>query len=77
MLIKHDAKIKVTTTYCDRTETEVMDPKRLDGHLLVLGCLYNVSGYYNPHAPRVTVKVLDKRDILRNGKLCDCGECIK
>jgi hypothetical protein len=77
MLVKHDAKIKVTTTYCDgrARETEIMEPKQLEGYLLVLGCMYNVSGYYNPHAPKVRIKLINKNDILRDGELCDCKYC--
>lgn len=77
MLVKHDAKIRVTTTYCDwGTEKEIMTPTQLEGHLLVLGCLYNVSGYHNPHRPKVKIKILNKSDILGNGKLCDCEDCV-
>ena len=83
MLVRHDAKIRVITTFpiCPDgshlqkcRETKVMTPSQLEGHLLVLGALYNVSGYVNPNKPRIVYKIRPE-DVLGNGKLCPCEDC--
>ena len=71
--IKHNAVLEVKTKYSKHTEIDYMNPEQLRGHLFVLGAMYNVSGYYNPEKPEVTFRVLN--GILKDGELCDCGNC--
>jgi hypothetical protein len=75
--VRHDAQIEVTTTYFDHVDVDVMPISQLEGHLLVLGGLYNVSGYYNPLRPKVSYKFVDlKKATLKKGELCSCKECV-
>jgi hypothetical protein len=74
--VRHDAQVEVTTTFCDHVDVEVMTIKQLEGRLFTLGCLYNVSGYYNPLRPRVTYNFVDlKKASLKKGELCSCYDC--
>jgi hypothetical protein len=74
--VRHDAQVEVTTTFCDSVDVEVMTIKQLEGRLLTLGCLYNVSGYYNPLRPKVTYNFVDlKKATLKKGELCSCHDC--
>lgn len=73
--LRHDAQIKTTIKYPDgKKVVDILTPQQLEGRLLTLGCLYNVSGYYNPDRPTVRIKILNGR--LKQGKLCDCIDCI-
>lgn len=75
--VRHDAEIIVTTTYWDHEDVETMTIDQLEGHLLVLGGLYNVSGYYNPHRPKVSYDFVDlKKSTLKKGELCSCKKCL-
>jgi hypothetical protein len=74
--VRHDAQVNVTTTYFDHVDVDVMTVKQLEGYLLTLGCLYNVSGYYNPLRPKVTYNFVDlKKATLKKGELCTCYDC--
>lgn len=76
--VRHDAEIRVTTTYCDGrpTDTQKMTIDNLEGYLLTLGALYNVSGYYNPHRPKVSYRFVNKRKaFLKEGEFCTCAKC--
>jgi len=77
--VRCDAPIRVTTKYCDGRETDVqlMEIRQLEGYLLTMGCIYAVSGYYNPHAPKISYKLVNKNDILQEGELCCCRHCTK
>jgi hypothetical protein len=76
--VRHDAKIRVTTSWPEgRIDVEVMTIDDLEGYLLTLGCLYNVSGYYNPIKPKVSYHFVNKRKaFLTKGKLCSCKKCL-
>lgn len=77
--VRHDAEIIVTTTYCDgrSPDEETMTIDELEGYLLVMGGLYNVSGYYNPHRPKVSYRFVDlKKATLKKGELCSCKRCV-
>lgn len=72
--VAHDAKIRVTIKFPDKKrEVEILTPEQLEGRLLTLGCLYNVSGYYNPYQPTVKFKILS--GYLKDGELCSCTRC--
>lgn len=77
--VRHDAKLRVITTWPDgRVDKNTMTPEGLEGHLLTLGCLYNVSGYYNPYKPKVRYWFMNKkRDWLKEGELCSCKRCLE
>jgi hypothetical protein len=75
--VRHDAEIIVTTTYCDHEDMETMTIDQLEGYLLVMGGLYNVSGYYNPHRPKVSYRFVNlKVAILKKNELCSCKKCV-
>jgi hypothetical protein len=75
--VRHDAEIIVTTTYWDHEDVETMTIDQLEGRLLVLGGLYNVSGYYNPMRPKVSYKFVDlKKASLKRNELCSCKRCL-
>jgi len=76
MRVRHDAKIEVTTiwpaAFGSTKDKTIMTPAQLEGHKLVMGAMFNVSGYYNPDQPKLKIKVLE--GILTGEELCDCKE---
>lgn len=75
--VRHDAEIIVTTRFWDHEETDTMTIDQLEGYLLTLGAIYNVSGYYNPMRPRVSYRFVDiKKATLKKGELCSCKKCV-
>ena len=74
--VRCDAQVEVTTTYFDYVDVDVITVTQFEGHLLTLGCLYNVSGYYNPLRPKVSYHFVDlKKATLKKGELCTCHDC--
>jgi hypothetical protein len=85
MLVRHDAKVEMTLKSGRRIlEKTIVDVKLVDTQMEVWSITHGgISGnvYWNhlgrPIAhPKVAIRLVDKSDILADGQLCPCAECM-